>query len=910
MHTLKASVLTLAAWLLAVTMIQPAFALDLSREVQFSIPAQGLDAALVEFSRQAQLQVVTSGAEVGKLKSSGVTGTLSIADALDRLLRASGLSFRPVGESAISIGRFEAASRRAGESRAAAQARTGEQLRLARTGAADEASTQDEARTAASERTGASAADRGDDTQEMVVTGTNIKGVAPAGSPVIVIDEESIRQSGYSSTEQLLHALPQNFRGGQAGAVADLNMSTGSLNRVNGTAGSGVNLRGLGSASTLVLINGRRISASSAGTFTDISMIPIAAIERIEILSDGASAIYGADAVAGVINVILKQDYNTAETRARYGFTTESGRDELRLSQNYGMSWNGGGMTVAVDYLDQSQLMASERDFTANVIAPNSIFPADELTSGILSARQRFGQDWELELDVQHSRSERQLFSASSFSRSESTIKPERTNAVLGLSYDAFGDWTFNLNGSLSQEHTRLYLTSISQNTGMVNYTYIQTQEQDQHSGELLGSGSLFDLPGGALKLAFGGSHREEDYFRLIDLFGAAQPTGREVTSAFMELHIPLVGAANARPGIHRLDLSVAGRHDDYSDFGSSTNPKIGVSWSPGERLTLRSSYSTSFRAPSTGFELFQGDRGVTGVDLQAFFAPDGNGFVPVVLLFGSKALRPEESKNWTFGFTWEPGLIENLTMGFSYYDISYSDRIIVPPFDFGALANPQLAAFLAFYDTPAEVAALVNDYVAQGAFLSDFTGGIFGPDPLSQITTVYSYLQQNADSVDVKGFDLTLDYPFSAGPNQFNVAFNANYIDGMVNVPAPGALPYDLVGTFANPPNLRFRTALSWYRGGFNGALNLNYTNSYTDTSGLIDRRVETYVTLDTNLRYSFARPASPLLDGVSVSLFATNLFDESPPFVTLSGSSANYDGANANPLGRFVGVEIAKRW
>ncbi len=902
MHRFKSSFLVLAATLICL----PCWALDLSREVKFSIPAQGLDAALVEFSKQAQLQVVTSGAQVGKLKSAGVTGKLSIADALDRLLRASGLSFKPVGESAISIGSFEVDARRASRTHDMA---VDDSLRLARTGDATATVQAEDERKAEKASREAMDAAQGE-AQEIVVTGTNIKGVAPVGSPVIVIDEESIRQSGYSSTEQLLQALPQNFRGGQAGAVADLNMSTGSLNRVNGTAGSGVNLRGLGSASTLMLINGRRISASSAGTFTDISMIPIAAIERIEILSDGASAIYGADAVAGVINVILKKNYDTAESRVRYGFTTEKGREELRLSQNYGTSWNGGGMTMAVDYLDQSQLLASERDFTANVIPQNSIFPADELISGVLSARQQIGRNWMLEADVQHSRSDRRLISASSFSRSESTIKPERTNAVLSLGYEAFSDWSFSLNGSVSQEHTKAYLTSINPTTEAVNYTYIQTQNQDQRSAELQGNGSLFDLPAGALKLAFGGSYREEEYFRFIDLYNFGQSADRDVSSAFVELHIPLIGAENIRPGAQRLELSMAARYDDYADFGSSTNPKIGLSWTPYDNLTLRTSYSTSFRAPSTGFELYQGDRGVTGIDLQAFYAPDGNGFVPVVLLFGSEQLRPEESKNWTFGFTWQPDALQDLTIGFSYYDISYTDRIIVPPFDFGALANPQLAAFLDFYDSPAEVAAIVNSYVAQGAFLGDYTNGIFGPDPLSQITTIYSYLQQNADSVDVKGFDVTLDYPFSAGGNLFNVAFNANYIDGMVNVPSPGALAYDLVDTFANPPDLRFRSSLSWLRGGFNGAVNLNYTDSYTDTSALVDRRVETYVTVDTTLRYMFDNPVSPVLDGLSLSLFATNLFDESPPYVELSGSNANYDGANANPLGRFIGLEIAKRW
>lgn len=871
-------------------------ALDLERQVSFSIPAQSLDAALVEFSRQAQLQIVTAGASVREQRSAAVTGTLSIADALERLLGTSGLTYKPIGESAISIGRSKSAS-----GPAAARSRL---ARLDSSPVAPAAPGADAMRTPGRDTTPASVSL----VEEVIVTGTNIAGVAPAGAPVIVIDSEAIRQSGYSSTEQLLQSLPQNFRGGEAGASADVNFSSGSLFRLNHSAGSGVNLRGLGSAATLVLVNGRRLAASNAGTFTDISLIPIDAIERIEILTDGASAIYGADAVAGVVNVILKQNHDSAETRARYAFTTENGREEYRLSQNVGMGWDGGGATLSLDFLDQGQMLSRQRAFTAGAPDPNSIFPANELASVILAGEQRFGEHLSAHSDVQYSRSERHLISSSGFGRSDSFAEPERLNALLSLAYEGPGDWRITLDGMYSEEDTPLRLVSTNPRTGARNYSYLQTQWLDQWSGELRASGSLFEVPGGLVKLALGGSYREEEYYRHIDLYNSTQRIGRDVRSGYLELHVPLVGAANAVRGVRRLELSLAGRYDDYSDFGSSSNPRVGLSWKPIDSLTVRSSYSTSFRAPATGRELVQSERGVTTIDLVPFFTADGTGTVPVAILAGSDELGPEESTNWTVGFTWRP--LTALEIGFTYYDISYTDRIIVPPFDLGALASPQLRSFFDFFASPAEALAAINRYVAQGALLGDYTDGEFGPDPLSQIDTFYRYLWTNAERVDVSGADLTLAYVFERGANRFDLGFNANYVVEMVNVPAPGAPSYDLVDTFGNPPDVRLRTSGSWSRGGFSGTVIVNYTGAYTDTSGLIDRGVEAYTTVDASARYRFERATSALLEGLSLSLTVTNLFDEEPPFIETAGSGAHYDPANASPLGRMIGLEVAKRW
>lgn len=196
---------------------------------------------------------------------------------------------------------------------------------------------------------------------EIVVTGTRIRGARfSVGSPVITIGKEEIEQSGFSTTTQIIQSLPQNFGGG-----ASEDTTRGLEAGANRTFASGVNLRGLGNVATLVLLNGRRmLGASINGDIPDISMIPAAAIERIEVLPDGASAVYGSDAVAGVVNFILRRKYSGAETRLRYGTVTDGHLDEYQIGQTLGLEWNTGGLMITGEYSHRDHLRATDREFS------------------------------------------------------------------------------------------------------------------------------------------------------------------------------------------------------------------------------------------------------------------------------------------------------------------------------------------------------------------------------------------------------------------------------------------------------------------------------------------------------------------------------------------------------------------
>ncbi|MGV8932684.1 MAG: TonB-dependent receptor [Luteimonas sp.] len=190
----------------------------------------------------------------------------------------------------------------------------------------------------------------------VTVTGSHIKRAAITGvGPVTVIDAETIERSGATSIETLLQRLPASagFAGNQTNAYW----------AGNGYGTTQVNLRGLGINRTLVLLNGRRIvnGGTGANSSVDLNIIPVALIERIEVLKDGASAIYGADAVAGVVNIITKKNFNGVEASIRYGQTFQQDGEDGALDLAWGVTTDRGSLMAAINYSESGAVNMASR---------------------------------------------------------------------------------------------------------------------------------------------------------------------------------------------------------------------------------------------------------------------------------------------------------------------------------------------------------------------------------------------------------------------------------------------------------------------------------------------------------------------------------------------------------------------
>lgn len=298
-------------------------------KAEFAIPGQDLDDALRQFALVSGIDVVFDPVLVENKRTAGVQGQRSADEALRVMLAGSGLMAERMQTGGFVI-------RHVGGRSSVGESEAGQ-------GPAEIASVEGES-------------------PVIVVTGTHIRGAAAAGAELKVITRGELDRSGYATVQDYMRILPQNFSGG--GASEDY--SQGTLVTSNIFGGSGIDLRGLGADSTLVLINSRRIPAAGLqGNFTDISIIPQSAIERIEVLPDGASALYGSDAVGGVVNFILRKDFDGAETRMHYGTATEGRMEEFRIAQAFGKTWSSGHALISYEYHHRDLLSYGERDFAA-----------------------------------------------------------------------------------------------------------------------------------------------------------------------------------------------------------------------------------------------------------------------------------------------------------------------------------------------------------------------------------------------------------------------------------------------------------------------------------------------------------------------------------------------------------------
>lgn len=280
----------------------------------FNIPAQPLAAALNDFAQQANVQMLFAYEHINGRDARAVIGEYSNQDALQRLLAGSGISAVFEENGAIRLAQSDA---RPSDSAQATQ-------------------------------------------PELVVTGTRIRGAAPAGVQVLRIDRADIADSGRTTLQDVLQTLPQAFTGSQS-ELSQLNSPAPGRNL---GFGASIDLRGLGADATLTLVNGRRLAPAGLGNFVDISAIPLIAVERVDILPDGASATYGADAVGGVVNIILRKDLQGAEIAARYG--GGDGFDETGASGAFGVVWAKGALSMGYEYRQRSALAAVDRDYAAN----------------------------------------------------------------------------------------------------------------------------------------------------------------------------------------------------------------------------------------------------------------------------------------------------------------------------------------------------------------------------------------------------------------------------------------------------------------------------------------------------------------------------------------------------------------
>lgn len=858
--------------------------------VHFDLPAQPLAQSLRAIGSETNTNVGFSASQVAGLLAPALKADLTVDGALTRVLAGTGLRPKHLDDHTIVIAATELSRPDSAETKLLP-------IRVSALAEAVEPTPQESAPTTS---TGSSDAQE-KDLDELVVTGTHIAGGAPVGSPLIVITSADIENSGYSTIGDVIRSLPESFGGGVNPNVVG---APGTANNVNASAASTVNLRGLGSDSTLTLIDGHRIASDGITSAVDISIIPIAAIERVEILTDSASAIYGSDAIGGVANFVLKKDFEGAETTGRVGAASDGGATERQVSQLLGTNWNGGNVLVNYEHYGQNDLLATDRSFS-DAAGLNTLQPSQNKDSVFVSARQALSTNVSSYVEGLYSDRTANVVSSfdgvSSFGTPITELSSEGVKLYTlssGIAVNLNKDWTTSIDGTYSRGKDDGTLSTV---TNGVSTPYPAMAYGNRTASlEIQAAGPLFELPTGPLKAALGAGYRGESYYDSIDPF-----VQRHVRYSFGELRVPLARPDVERVGLERLDLSIAGRYEDYSDFGNNTSPKVGLLYVPTRDLAVRGSWGKAFKAPDLYDQYGPRELYVYPTNILGATAPAD---AQTLYKSGSNpSLTPQTARSWTAGVDVTPVLLPSFRLSATYYNIDYRNLITNPIVNQEeALSNPIYAPFVSLNPSAATISALYD--ARSNNYFFDFANGPY--DPAKVVAIVYNELQ-NVSAQNVHGVDLTTDYRFHPSLGDIDLSLNATWLS-LSEVLAPGAPPVTLSGTVFNPPRFKSRLGLTWQRSAWSAAGFVNYVSSEIDNTNPIPAGISSWTTVDAQLTYSPANWGS-VFHGLHISAAVQNLLNRNPPPVagtTTEIDNLHYDSTNASALGRFVSLTIRKDW
>ncbi|OCK47732.1 TonB-dependent receptor [Stenotrophomonas maltophilia] len=743
---------------------------------------------------------------------------------------------------------------------------------------------------------------------QVLVVGSNIRDAIGGGaSPIIVIDKEAIDRTGVATVQQLFEKLPQNFGGGANGAnVANLGVDRDTGN--NFGQGTAINLRGLGTGTTLTLINGHRVTSSNRYQYVDVSLIPLSAVERVEILTDGASAIYGTDAVGGVVNIILRRDFTGYETAVRYGTVTAGGMEEYQASQSAGWSWDGGHVLASYEFLKQSNLAAVDKDFSKNVrVKPYDLYPGSKRHSLYVDGVQQLSDA--LTLNVTGSFAKREMDTTISGTADETRLFPHTRQFDLfaGLTLDLPRQWQARLNSGFGRSdvsYQRTTITGSSASTAPPTDTNSESRYLD-----LVADGELFSLPAGPIRAAFGAGYRRDGY-ELIDHRGLEKPLDlhRTIRSAFGELNIPLL---KDMPGVRSLSFTAAARYDDYSDFGSTLNPKLGLLWEATQGLSLRTSYGRSYRAPV--YQDMQLNNTVVVANVPNPSAANGNTIL-MMLSNGNPDLGPERAKTWTGGFSFAPPSLPGLKIDANYYHIEYADRI---GSGFGGSFPSLFLQSTAPY-TDILTSNPTQQQIQQARQLGISGLGLFvsrvgpyalppGTDETNSQVILDNRFRNNAFTQQ-RGVDFSAGYDVEAGQTRIAMSLAGQYIIESKRRVTSTSPEVDAVNSVYYPVDLKMRGGIALSRQQAAAGIFVNYVDSYRDPANVARPHVSSWTTVDLNLAYHFGASADPQR-GTSLAFNVQNLFDRDPPFI-VNSINTGYDPTNATALGRFLSMTLTHRW
>lgn len=883
--------------------------------------SQPLSESLKSFADQTGLQIVFFSEVADGVQAVPLNGNYTAEAALDTLLVDSGLTYEFINDKAVTVkpvrsavaedlspGKFRPASNPV--------------LMMAqnRISAAEDPSSETRRR----------GDNNGDDDviliEEIVVTGSNIRGADPVGATQVVFTREDIGRTGFSTLGELFQSLPQNLDD----ISGDGSVATGAstVARGNTQGASGISLRGLGPGSTLTLINGKRRPGNILGQAVDVSSIPLSMIESIEVVTGARAAVYGSDAVAGVVNIRTRRSYDGAETQVYYG-ESGAGGERFNISQVFGRSFENGGFILSYDYLEDQSLDATAAGVVPETF-PNGFMPVPGLWDiqrpsdqhvGIFAGHYNLSDDAKVYADASfslrtnESNKARTRIGCCDFGSSVVTDS-DQYSANVGFRFDVGSEWQVDLSGlhgtvdNVADIASPFALFPDRITNLDVAPTNRNFEETTLTSFSVVADGPLGKYAGGAISAAIGVEYRIEDLksknIRLPSEVRGGENTDREVGAVFAEVHVPMLNGSG-----QRLEATLAGRYDDYSDFGGTFNPQVGVEWEPVDGLTFRGDYGEAYRAPDLILkELIVS---VSLIELPDPLDPTGLTVASVLIEQGGNPdLQPETAKTWTAGIDWQP--TDTTTISLSYFNIEYDDRIDVPTANFFAVLQDEalFPGILTRNPTPEQVEVVLQ----RQEFFNNITAIPFDPatdDPFAILSNIVLFdgRRNNLARDSLDGLDLTASTVWETRTGDWSARINGTYYLDFDRTATATSPTFSQLNQPGRTIDLRLRGNIGWSRDAWNVNAFVNYVDSYEDTLAATPTKIDSWTTIDVTARFDASSIGeSRFFRGVKVTLGINNLFDEDPPEMLSNNFGLGYDPTNANALGRFVSLRLSKAW
>jgi iron complex outermembrane recepter protein len=826
-----------------------------TQSYSFDLPSERLSDALRAVATRAGLELYAQSEAVAGMQAPALHGTMTPQEAIARLLGGTGLTAKIANGAVLVRGRPIS-----GDASASPQ------------------------------------------TPEILVTGTHIRG-AQVAAPVTVIRRAEIEEAGQNDMGEVVRSLPMNFNGGQNPGVG----FSGAVTNGNVNSASSINLRGLGADATLTLLNGHRLPQDSAFSGVDVSAIPVGAIDRLEIVADGASAIYGSDAVGGVANVMLRRDFEGLLTTARVGSSTDGGDFQNQEGLVAGHRWNGGGFMVTYDYDAATSITAGQRAYAGNMSNATTLMPSLHRHAAVLTAHQTLGENVTFSLDGLYNHREsafRNYIITPTFS-SITQYNPGLTTFSIApeIAIRLPASWQAKVSMSYGQDNTH-YDTSVI--TASATTRTIGCYCDQAFSAEANADGSLFKLPGGRAHVAFGGGYRSNqmDYSRIRNgsLQGAFS-VNRKTYYAYGELALPLLKPAQPLPFLKSLSVSAAARYEDYPGMAHVTTPKLGLTYELDDNLTIKASWGRSFKAPTlyqqyVGYEILLEDAQTYGAGPAGKTIVDTSG--------GNPDLKPERARTWTAGLDLHPVAVPNFALEASYFNIHYTNRVVEPITGSlsNAFSNPGYASLL--LSNPS--ADLINHLAANSLYgLENYASSAYDP---ANVLYLVDDRYLNVAQQQIEGVDLSLHYKKVLASDQtLSLSASSTYLKS--NQQITKDLPATtLAGTIFNPPSWRARGGATWQARDLTLSGFVNYTGGVSDTRYTPAPTISSYTTLDLTGSYKLRleQRSEPTLE---ITLAVLNLFNRRPQLIKVTNSyTYPYDTTNSSPVGRFVSLSISRKW